>query len=162
MTGFHKFHATGTMLSIIFLQPFHGVMAHKSLDKATPHWQNHKTNGDSDASKWAAKKNHLLPAAHCFGGGNVSKSSAKENQSLSTTLCFDNEDISDLSTKEKHLLPAAPCFGGGNTSKWASKGIKNMQPKQSIDDDETLQHCSLFLFRRLFLYLVLVIVLRER
>ena len=41
-----------------------------------------------------------------------------------------------LSAKEKHLLPAAPCFGGGNASKWASKGIKNMRPKQSIDDDE--------------------------
>ena len=51
-------------------------------------------------------------------------------------LCFDNEDISNLSTKEKHLLPAAPCFGGGNANKWASKGIKNMQAKQSIDDDE--------------------------
>ena len=102
------------MLSIIFLQPFHGVMAHKSLDKATPHWQNHKTNGDSDASKWAAK----------------------EKQSLSTTLCFDNGDISDLSIKQDHLLPTAHCFGGGNTSKWAAKGFKNMRPKQSIDDDE--------------------------
>lgn len=51
-------------------------------------------------------------------------------------LCFDNEDISNLSTKEKHLLPAAHYFGGGNASKWASKGIKNMRPKQNIDDDE--------------------------
>jgi hypothetical protein len=77
------------------LQPFHGVKAHKSLDKATPHWRNHKTNGDSDASKSSAKKNHLLPAAHCFDGGNANESSAKE----------------------KHLLPAAHCFGDSNASK---------------------------------------------
>ena len=80
------------MLSIIFLQPFHGVKAHKSLDKATPHWRNHKTIGDSDASISSAKKKHLL----------------------STTLGFD----------------------GGDARKQASKGIKNMRPKQSIDDDE--------------------------
>ena len=95
MTGFHKFHATGTMLSIIFLQPFHGVKAHKSLDKATPHWRNHQTIGGDDASMLSAKEKHLLPVM----------------------LCFDNEDISDLSTKEDHLLPAAHCFGGGNASK---------------------------------------------
>jgi len=77
-----------------------------------------------------------LPAAHCFGGGNANESSAKEKLSLSTTLCFDNGDISDLSTKEKHLLPVILCLGGGDSRKRASKGIKNMRPKQSIDDDE--------------------------
>ena len=118
------------------MQPFLGVKTHKSLDKATPHWRNHQTIGGGNESMLSAKEKHLLPAAHCFGGGNANESSAKEKLSLSTTLCFDNGDISDLSTKEKHLLPVILCLGGGDSRKRASKGIKNMRPKQSIDDDE--------------------------
>ena len=91
---------------------------------------------NGDISYLAAKERHLLPVAPCFGGGNANESSAKEKLSLSTTLCFDNGDISDLSTKEKHLLPVMLCFDNSEARKRASKGIKDMQPKQSIDDDE--------------------------
>ena len=56
----------------------------------------------------------MLTAAHCFGGSNANESSAKE----------------------KHLLPVMLCFDNSEARKRASKGIKNMQAKQSIDDDE--------------------------
>ena len=69
---------------------------------------------NEDISDLSTKEDHLLPAAHCFGGGNANESSAKE----------------------KHLLPVMLCFDNSEARKRASKGIKDMQPKQSIDDDE--------------------------
>ena len=69
---------------------------------------------NGDISYLAAKERHLLPVAPCFGGGNANESSAKE----------------------KHLLPVMLCFDNSEARKRASKGIKNMRPKQNIDDDE--------------------------
>ena len=114
MTGFHKFHATGAMLSIIFFSHFMGSRHTKVSTKTLP------TGGIIKLSA-ATMQVSELPRKNICCRQRIVLAAATQASHL---------------PKKNNLLPAAHCFGSGNASKWAAKGIKNMRPKQTIDDDE--------------------------
>ena|GEM_PF-1010788 len=127
MTGFHKFHATGTMLSIIFCSHFMGSRHTKVSTKPLPTGGIIKLSATAMQASELPRKIIFCQQRFVFGGGNANESSAKKN------IFCQQRIVSVAATQTSHLPRKIICCQQRIVSTAATQASEPLKELKTCD-----------------------------